>query len=41
VGELSEYLNENVPYMARRLKGLEQQPVIMGNANDVLAELKK
>ncbi|MDD3096047.1 MAG: caspase family protein, partial [Candidatus Marinimicrobia bacterium] len=41
VGELSEYLNENVPYMARRLKGLEQQPVIMGNAKDVLAELKK
>jgi len=27
--------------MARRLKGVEQQPVIMGNAGDVLAVLKK
>lgn len=41
VGELSEYLKEQVPYMARRLKGLEQQPVVMGNAADVLAVLKK
>lgn len=41
VGELSEYLNENVPYMARRLKGLEQQPVVMGNPGDVMVVLKK
>jgi uncharacterized caspase-like protein len=41
VGELSDYLKEHVPYMARRLKGVEQQPVIMGNAGDVLAVLKK
>ena len=41
VGELSDYLKEHVPYMARRLKGVEQQPVIMGNASDVLAVLKK
>jgi hypothetical protein len=41
VGELSEYLREHVPYMARRLKGVEQQPVIMGNPGDVLAVLKK
>lgn len=41
VGELSEYLKEHVPYMARRLKGLEQQPVVMGNAGDVMAVLKK
>ena len=40
VGELSEYLKEHVPYMARRLKGLEQQPVVMGNSSDVIAELK-
>ena len=40
VGELSEYLKEHVPYMARRLKGLEQQPVIMGNSGDIIAELK-
>ena len=40
-GELSDYLKEHVPYMARRLKGVEQQPVIMGNAGDVLAVLKK
>jgi len=39
VGELSDYLKENVPYMARRLKGLEQQPVVMGNPADVLAVL--
>ncbi len=41
VGELAEYLKENVPYMARRLKGLEQQPVIMGNSNDIIADLKR
>jgi len=29
VGELSDYLKEHVPYMARRLKGVEQQPVII------------
>lgn len=41
VGELSAYLKEHVPYMARRLKGVEQQPVIMGNESDVLAVLRK
>jgi len=41
VGELSEFLKENVPYMARKLKGLDQQPVIMGNPDDVMAVLKK
>jgi hypothetical protein len=40
VGELSEFLKENVPYMARKLKGLDQQPVIMGNPGDVMAVLK-
>lgn len=35
------YLTEHVPYMAQRLKGTEQQPVIMGNDNDVMVVLKK
>lgn len=41
VGEMGRYLKENVPYMARRLKGIEQQPVLQGGAEgDVLAVLK-
>lgn len=39
-GELKAYLEEHVPYMARRLKGIEQQPVVMGNDNDVVVRLK-
>jgi len=35
------YLAEHVPYMAQRLKGTEQQPVVMGNDNDVMVVLKK
>jgi len=41
VGEMQTYLKENVPYMARRLTGNEQQPVITGNALDVIAVLKR
>jgi hypothetical protein len=41
VGEMRSYLEENVPYMARRLRGVEQMPVVQGNASDVLVELKK
>jgi len=41
IGELKAYLKENVPYMARRLTGTEQQPVISGNDNDVIVALKK
>lgn len=41
VGKLHKYLKENVPYMAQRLKGNEQQPTITGNAEDVIAVLKK
>ncbi|MBI5212326.1 MAG: hypothetical protein HY957_03010 [Nitrospirae bacterium] len=41
VGELKAYLKENVPYMARRLTGTEQQPVISGNDTDVIVMLKK
>jgi len=41
VGEMQAYLKENVPYMARRLTGNEQQPVITGNTADVIAVLKR
>jgi hypothetical protein len=41
IGELKAYLKENVPYMARRLTGTEQQPVVSGNDNDVIVMLKK
>ena len=41
VGEIDQYLKENVPYMARKLTGNEQSPVIRGNASDVIAVLKK
>jgi len=40
IGELKAYLEEHIPYMARRLKGIEQQPVVMGNDSDVLVGLK-
>ena len=39
--EMRAYLAENVPYMARRLTGNEQQPVIMGRDDDVIVVLKK
>ncbi|HBL54251.1 MAG TPA: hypothetical protein DDZ34_09715, partial [Syntrophaceae bacterium] len=41
VGEMDAYVKENVPYMARRLTGNEQNPVVTGNAADVIATLKK
>lgn len=41
VGEMQNYLKDNVPYMARRLAGMEQQPVLTGNAGDVIAILKR
>ncbi|MDZ4165608.1 MAG: caspase family protein [Smithellaceae bacterium] len=41
VGEMDVFLKEHVPYMARRLTGVEQQPVVTGNAADVIAVLKK
>lgn len=40
VGEMDSYLKENVPYMARKLIGNEQNPVVTGSASDVLAVLK-
>ena len=33
--EIAEYLREHVPYMARRLYGREQTPVIKGQLNSV------
>ena len=41
VGEMDNYLKEQVPYMARRLTGTEQQPVVTGNPADVIAVLKR
>lgn len=41
LGEIKEYLKENIPYMARRLTGIEQQPVISGDDNEVVVALKK
>ncbi len=39
LGELKAWLNDQVPYMARRLTGNEQQPVILGKDNDELTVL--
>ena len=41
VAEMDAYLKKNVPYMAQRLGGNEQTPVITGNAGEVIAILKK
>lgn len=40
-GEMQGYFKENVPYMALRLSGREQQPVVMGNDGDVMVVLKQ
>jgi hypothetical protein len=41
VGEMDRYLKEQVPYMARRLTGNEQNPVVTGNVDEVIVVLKK
>lgn len=41
VAELREYLNENVTYMARKLRGNEQTPQITGRDSDILVKLKR
>lgn len=41
MGEMREYLKEHVPYMARRLSGIEQTPVITGNDQEVIMQLKR
>ncbi|RMD87215.1 MAG: hypothetical protein D6813_13860 [Calditrichaeota bacterium] len=38
--ELQDYIDENVPYMARRLNNREQTPHFMGNKDFVLIRLK-
>jgi uncharacterized caspase-like protein len=40
-GEMKEYLKEHVPYMAQRLSGVEQTPVIAGNDQEVIIHLKR
>jgi hypothetical protein len=39
MGEMRAWLNDQVPYMARRLTGNEQQPVILGKDGDELVVL--
>ena len=38
VGEIKEYVNDNVPYMARRLNNREQTPQVTGDENKVILE---
>jgi len=40
-GELKAYLSENVPYMSRRLAGLEQNPVVTGDESQVVVRLRR
>lgn len=39
VHEMKTYLNEHVPYMARRLNNIEQKPVVTGDDKAVLVRL--
>lgn len=41
MGEMKAWLNDQVPYMARRLKGNEQHPVLMGKDSDELVVLMR
>jgi len=41
MGEMKTWLNNQVPYMARRLTGNEQQPVMIGNDEDNLLVLTR
>lgn len=41
MGEMRTYLGDEVPYMARRLTGNEQTPVIMGKDSDDLIEFPR
>ncbi|RLG43414.1 MAG: hypothetical protein DRN81_06550, partial [Thermoproteota archaeon] len=40
IAELKEYLDNNIPRMARRLKNIEQTPVVVGKTDKVLAVLE-
>jgi hypothetical protein len=39
VGGMRKYLQDNVPYMARRITGNEQQPVVTGGDDELLAAI--
>lgn len=39
MGKMKAWLNEQVPYMAKRLTCNEQQPVVMGGDNNELVNL--
>lgn len=39
-GEMEAYLSDNVPFMARKLSGRNQQPMVEGNKDLVLVEFK-
>jgi len=39
--ELQQYINENVPYMARRLNNREQTPEFLGNKEEVIVKVQK
>ena len=41
MGEMKIWLNEQVPYMARRITGNQQQPVMMGKDGDELVNLTR
>lgn len=41
MGEMKAWLNDQVPYMARRLTGNDQQPVLMGKDSDELVVLTR
>ena len=41
VGEMKNYLQEHVPYMARRLNGIEQYPVVDGNEKEIIVRIAK
>ena len=41
MGEMKVWLNDQVPYMARRLTGNEQQPVILGKDGDELVVIRQ
>lgn len=40
VGEMEKYLGGEVPYMARKLHGTQQQPTVSGSGAQVIAELR-
>ncbi len=41
MGEMKAWLNDQVPYMARRITGNQQQPVMMGKDGDELVNLTR